>query len=198
MLYILPFISALIGWVTNFIAVKMLFHPKTEVNLGLFKLHGIFPKRQKQLAEKLGKIVSKELFSFSDIKGELLKPENTAEVNNVLESKIDLFLNEKLAKAMPMIAMFINDGVKQKIKATLMEEFGNSLPEVLENYSDKLEKSIDIEKIVYDKVTAFSSDKLEDILFSIMKKEFKFIELLGGVLGFIIGLFQVLLIKYVG
>lgn len=198
MLYILPFISALIGWVTNFIAVKMLFHPKTEVNLGLFKLHGIFPKRQKQLAEKLGAIVSKELFSFSDIKGELLKPENIAEVNTVLESKIDVFLNEKLAKSMPMIAMFINDGVKQKIKDTLMAEFGNSLPEVLENYSEKLEKSIDVEKIVYDKVIAFSTDKLEDILFSIMKKEFKFIELLGGVLGFIIGLIQVILIKYVG
>jgi uncharacterized membrane protein YheB (UPF0754 family) len=54
-----------------------------------------------------------------------------------------------------------------------------------------LEKSIDVEKLVRDKVEAFSSDKLEQILFSIMKKEFRFIEIIGAVLGFIIGCFQV-------
>jgi len=55
MLYILPFISAAIGWVTNYIAVKMLFHPREERNLILFKLQGIFPKRKAVLADRLGK-----------------------------------------------------------------------------------------------------------------------------------------------
>jgi uncharacterized membrane protein YheB (UPF0754 family) len=54
-----------------------------------------------------------------------------------------------------------------------------------------LEENIDVEKLVREKVEAFSSDKLEQILFAIMKKEFRFIEIIGAVLGFIIGCFQV-------
>jgi len=39
-------------------------------------------------------------------------------------------------------------------------------------------------------VSSFSSDKLEEILQSVMSKEFRFIEVIGGVLGFVIGLIQ--------
>jgi uncharacterized membrane protein YheB (UPF0754 family) len=63
----------------------------------------------------------------------------------------------------------------------------------MENYMAQLEKDLDLEKIVIDKVSGFSSDKLEEILQAIMSKEFRFVEIIGGVLGFIIGLLQVLL-----
>ena len=66
---------------------------------------------------------------------------------------------------------------------------------MIESYSDKLKNEVDVKEIVYQKVVDFSSDKLEEILFSIMKKEFKFIEFLGGVLGFIIGLIQLLILS---
>ena len=52
--YLLPLIAALIGWLTNLIAVKMLFHPRKSINLGFFSVQGVFPKRQKALAKKLG------------------------------------------------------------------------------------------------------------------------------------------------
>ena len=57
----------------------------------------------------------------------------------------------------------------------------------------RLEENVDVEKLVRDKVEAFSSDKLEQILFAIMKKEFRFIEIIGALLGFIIGCVQALL-----
>jgi uncharacterized membrane protein YheB (UPF0754 family) len=95
---------------------------------------------------------------------------------------------------MPMLAMFLNDEIKDKIKSTLLGEIEEVIPSVIESYADKLKNDVDVKEIVYQKVLNFSSDKLEEILFSIMKKEFKFIELLGGLLGFIIGLIQTLLL----
>ncbi len=56
-----------------------------------------------------------------------------------------------------------------------------------------LQAELDLEAIVTQKVAGFSSDKLEEILQSILSKEFRFVELIGAVLGFIIGLLQVLL-----
>ncbi len=195
LIYTLPFIAAIIGWVTNYLAIKMLFHPRKKVDLLLFSIQGIFPKRQKVLAERLGTMVATELFSFNDIKDRFTSTSSAEEINKVLDEKLEDFIEVKLKSALPMLAMFLNDGAKAKIKETLHAEFQHILPDILNKYSEKLEKEIDIEKIVTQKVEAFSSEKLEQILFSIMKKEFKFIEILGGVLGFLIGIVQLLIIQ---
>jgi len=193
-LYTIPIISALIGWITNYIAIKMLFHPKKKINFFIFSIQGIFPKRQHILASRLGNVVATELFSFSDIKDRFTSTETAHEINTILDEKLEDFLENKLKSTMPMLSMFMNDDMKKKIKNTLHEEFQNILPEILNQFSEKLENDIDVEEIVANKVNAFSSDKLEQILYSIMKKEFRFIEVLGGVLGFIIGVIQLLII----
>lgn len=195
LVYTLPFIAALTGWVTNYLAIKMLFHPREPIKIGFYTLQGIFPKRQKVLAERLGKIVSSELFSFQDIKDRFTSTSSMEEINHLLDEKLEDFLEVKLKSSMPMLAMFLNKDAKEKIKVTLHEEFQNILPEIFSRYTEKLERDINIEEIVFKKVAAFSSDKLEEILFSIMKKEFKFIEILGGVLGFLIGIIQLLIIQ---
>ncbi|MFT6746987.1 MAG: uncharacterized membrane protein YheB (UPF0754 family) [Glaciecola sp.] len=195
MIYTLPFIAALIGWFTNFIAVKMLFHPKEPVNLLFFKIQGIFPKRQKVLAEKLGKMVANDLFSVDDLLDQIKSTDNS-QVMSLVESKIDDFINKKLSTSMPMLAMFLNDDLKNKIKDALLEEISQILPEIIESYGAQLKQSVDIESVVTEKVLQFSTDKLEEILYSIMKKEFRFIEILGAILGFLIGLIQVALISF--
>jgi uncharacterized membrane protein YheB (UPF0754 family) len=194
-IYTLPLIAALTGWITNYLAIKMLFHPRREVNFGLFTLQGIFPKRKNLLAEKLGKMVSKELFSFKDIKDRFTQTSTAVEINKVLDQKLEDFMEVKLKEMLPMLSIFLNSEKRMKIKNTLHDEFKNILPDILNKYSEKLEQDIDVEQIVIKKVDAFSSDKLESILFSIMRKEFKFIEILGGILGFLIGIFQLLLLQ---
>ena len=195
LIYTLPIIAAITGWVTNYLAIKMLFHPKKKIKILFLTIQGIFPKRQDVLAERLGRIVASELFSFNDIKERFTSTSTAVEINRVLDEKLEDFLDVKLKTMMPMVAMFLNNDAKTRIKDTLHLEFQNILPDILNKYSEKLERDIDIEKIVSQKVTAFSSDKLEQILFSIMKKEFKLIEILGGVLGFFIGLIQLLLLQ---
>ena len=65
-LILLPIIAAFIGWLTNYLAVKMLFHPRLPLQVLGFSIQGVFPKRQKQLADKLGSLVAEELFSVKD------------------------------------------------------------------------------------------------------------------------------------
>lgn len=191
MIYALPFISALIGWFTNYLAIKMLFHPRKKINLGFMKLQGIFPKRQEKLAEQVGQIVEEELFSIHDIIEKINKRENLEDVFVLLEQKIDDYLHERLFKSMPMLKMFINEELIQKIKNSMVTEFEKMLPEIIDKFSTKLEQEVNVKKMVYEKIANFSSEKLENILFSIMKKEFQFIEIVGAVLGFVIGLVQV-------
>ncbi len=189
-LFLLPVISAFIGYITNLVAIKMLFHPKEPVQFLGIAFQGVFPKRQKMFAEKLGKLVSDELLSFDDISKAFTNEEDLNAVVPVLEAKVDDFLRHKLPSEMPMISMFIGDKTVNKMKEVLMAEVTSMLPEMMETYTHSIREKIDLESIVVEKVSGFSSDKLEEILYGIMANELRFVELIGGVLGFFIGLVQ--------
>lgn len=192
-LFLIPFISAFIGWFTNWVAIKMLFHPREPRKILGLTVQGIFPKRQKQFAEKLGRMVSEELLSFKDIEEKITHPENLQKIMPVAEEHIDNFLRVKLGEQMPMLKMFIGDKTVLQMKEVFMNELQSLFPLLMKNYMHQLEQELDLEKIVIGRVSSFSSEKLESILNQIMSKEFFFVEILGGVLGFIIGIIQVLI-----
>ena len=190
---VLPLIAALIGWFTNYIAIKMLFHPKKEIRFLFFKIQGVFPKRQKDLAKKLGNIVSTELFSTDDIQKTLKEIVSAPTIKDLIGNKLEAIIYEKLPNVIPMIAMFLSPELVNKIKNALTADIDKMLHELMDEVGDKLNDVLDINSIVENKVNNFSCEKLETILFEIMKKEFKFIEIIGAVLGFIIGIVQVAL-----
>jgi len=193
LIYLIPFISAFIGWFTNWIAIKMLFHPREpKIILGI-RFQGIFPKRQQQFAEKLGKLVSEELLSFEDIESKISNPANISKLMPFVEEHIDHFLRVKLPEQMPVISMFIGDKTINQLKEVFITELTELFPAIMKNYMNNLQEDLNLEKIVSQKVAGFSSDKLEQILNAIMAKEFRFVEIIGGVLGFLIGLLQVFL-----
>jgi uncharacterized membrane protein YheB (UPF0754 family) len=192
-LILIPIISALIGWFTNWVAIKMLFHPKKPVKVLGITFQGVFPKKQYQFAEKLGKIVGTELLSFKEIEQKISHPENIQKIMPLVEGHIDNFLRVKLSEQMPVISMFIGNKTIEQLKAVFINELQELFPVIMNNYMHKLQNDLDLEKIVFEKVKNFSSDKLEEMLNSLMQKEFKFIEILGGILGFLIGIIQVII-----
>jgi len=192
--YIVPILfSAFTGWVTTWIAIKMLFHPRKPISIFGFKVQGIFPKNQQLIAQKLGQVVSKEFLSFAEIEAKVINPDNLEKLKPEIEAHIDIFLREKLVTLFPMLSMFIGDKTINQLKTAFLTELENLFPILMKNYMKKLESDLDLEKIVTEKVASFSSEKLEDILNQITKKEFQFLEVIGAVFGFIIGLLQVLL-----
>lgn len=190
-LLLLPVIASLIGWFTNYLAVKMLFHPRIPFHFLGISIQGVFPKRQKQLAEKLGTLVAEELFSIQEVTLKLKELATSEESMDLVGKRIEKTIREKLVKSFPMLAMFLTDDMVEKVTNLFKAELQDFLGESVQDIGNKLEESLDVKELVREKVEAFSSDKLEEILFSIMRKEFRFIEMIGAVLGFLIGCVQV-------
>jgi uncharacterized membrane protein YheB (UPF0754 family) len=193
--YTLPLIGALIGWLTNYIAIKMLFHPRDEVRIFFISVQGVFPKRQKDFARKLGQIVSEELISVADLTAHLKEKATSEAILNHIAQRLEEGIASRLPRAFPMLAMFMSGDMAEKVKGFLLEQIGSLNEELIDRLSGQLEEELDIHRIVEEKVAAFSSDKLEEILFSIMRREIKFVEIVGAVLGFLIGVAQVLLLS---
>lgn len=184
-------LSTFTGWVTTWIAIKMLFHPRKPVKILGISIQGIFPKNQRVIAEKLGQVVGKELLSFDEIEAKITSPDNLQKLRPDIEAHIDNFLRNKLNEVFPM-AQLMGEKTILQLKEAFLTELESLFPVLMKSYMNKLEQDLDLEKIVTEKVAGFSTGKLEDILNQITKKEFKFLEVIGGVFGFLIGLAQVL------
>lgn len=189
-LFLLPFIAALIGWMTNYIAVKMLFHPKEPKKFIGITFQGVFPKRQHALAEKLGQLVADELFSISDVSAKIKEFATSDEAMNEVGKRIEMTIRNKLVQAFPMLAMFLSDEMVEKVTGLFKNELKDFLSATSQGMGEKLEENLNVKEMVKERVNAFSSEKLEELLNQLMKKEFKFIELVGAILGFFIGCIQ--------
>lgn len=187
---IIPFIAALIGWITNYIAIRMLFRPRRPVAIGGITFHGLIPKRQKELAENIGETVSKSLISHDDVTAVLRTPEVQERMSREVEGEIDAFL-EKFLAGNPMVAMFLQGEMLEQVKGVLMQQFEARTPHLLEQIIGTLEDKVDFKAIVQRKIEGFDLGELEALIYRISANELKTIEVLGGVLGFIVGLVQV-------
>lgn len=78
-----PIIGSLIGYGTNYIAVKMMFRPYYPVTIGSYTLPftpGIIPKGRKRLARAVGETVGNTLLTREDIEKTILSPEMKEEL----------------------------------------------------------------------------------------------------------------------
>ncbi len=194
-LLILATIGGVIGWITNLLAIKMLFRPFEPMNIPIinFKIQGLIPKRKAEIARSIGETIETELLSIDEIVNKLVNTNNKEEIIKILKEKITVIVAEHLPSIIPstfkgMISKYINDVID--------EEGEKIINELIESTVKKASASIELGKMVEDKVNDFEMEELERIVVNIAKNELKHIEVLGGILGFIIGIFQGLIILF--
>ena len=147
-----PFIGAVIGYFTNYIAVKMLFHPYKSFHIGKFRVPftpGIIPKRQPDMAKAIGNAVGNHLFTGGDLENLLISEEAAEKVSDIAVSKlmeidggnsINLYLT-KLFEGTEI------DEYKDKISDFLADQLVNmianaDIEKLLEKYGEGISEGI--------------------------------------------------------
>lgn len=184
--------GALIGWITNYLAIKMLFRPYKEINLGIFKIQGLIPKRKNDIGNGIADVIEQELLSVKDILIHLNDDELFIKLEETVDRIMDKNLKIKIKENFPFLAVFLNENTINDIKKTIKDIIFENRNEVILFFSNYIQNKVDFRSIVTDKISNFSLKKLEKIILELAKKELKHIEVIGGVLGAIIGFFQYL------
>jgi len=192
-LFLIPIISAFIGWLANRLLIKMLFHPLKPKSLLGITIQGVFPKQQRELSERIGKLVSKEFFTSFDLEQKISDPANFEKIMPVIEEHIDDFLRNRLKNEMPMISMFIGDKTVNKLKAAFIKEIETIFPQVMKQFAGNLKNEPGVETVVKNKIATLSPVKIEQALYQNMGKELRLAGIFGALIGFIIGVVQVLI-----
>lgn len=155
-----PLIGALIGYVTNDIAVRMLFRPLKPIYIGKFHVPftpGIIPKGKDRLARAIGDAVGNNLLTTDVLKETLL----SEKVKNEIETQIDMTLQKLSAdestvdsRLQPVLSTIAFDSIEDKISGIIAQKVENGLI------------SMNLGGIVADEVLAAVQSKLKGSMFS--------------------------------
>jgi len=188
-------VAAVIGWITNLLAIRMIFRPLHPVRIPVvgWELQGIIPKRRDEIAVNIGKMVEQELISMDDIVDMVVQGENKDKLLYNIKQNVNRIIDEKLPSLVPN---FIRENIFKYTSKSIDEEADKFIDSVVYDIMHQSGSTISIAKMVEDKINSFELLTLEEMIISLSKTELKHIEVLGGILGLIIGIIQGILMMF--
>ncbi|WP_003543062.1 DUF445 domain-containing protein [Desulfotomaculum nigrificans] len=187
---LIPVIGAFIGWVTNLIAVKAIFKPYEPIHiLGLpWAIQGVVPKRRAELARSIGEVVEKELLKVEDLLDQMKSPEVLNQITHTANNSIRAMVEERMPVWVPTTVRTV---ILEMLGDMLNKQMPQMIRQIIDQASGSVVEKISLAQLVEDKMNAYEIAHLENIILKVAAKELKHIEIIGGVLGFLIGLVQV-------
>ena len=177
-IFLVPFITALIGWLIARFVIKMFFQPNFA--------------RREAIAELVARLVCDDAISFTAIAAKISNTGDIKKIMPAIESNVDSYLRNKLNKTFPVMRVFIGGKTINQLKNIFMEQMEQVFPILLQNQLNNLSQDLDFEKIIRQKLSALPSDKFQDLLQAAVGKDLRYAKWAGALGGFVIGLLSVL------
>ncbi len=187
----IPLISAFIGYLTNVVAIKMLFHPREPIKILTFEFQGLLPRRQEEIALLIGEVVERELLSVDDLVDQVSTPEMQDKMVGIISGKVRARLEEVMPRLIPQN---LTRALADMLEGILIRESKTLTAQVIESASQYLNEEIRVSEIVKNRIIDFEVAQMESLVKEVASRELRHIEILGGFLGFFIGLVQVAII----
>lgn len=185
----IPLIGAFIGWITNVLAIRLLFRPYEPVRMPLtqWQLYGLIPKRRRELAATIGAVVEENLFSVEDFLGFL---EDTDTKDKLFDSTLEVVKTTVMKRLPRFLPSYVKDILANLLEEVLAKELPVMLDRLGANISQEMRSQINLRQIIEDRINALDIRMLERLVLDVAGRELGHIEIMGGVLGFLIGLVQ--------
>ncbi len=192
--YILPpIIGAFIGYLTNYVAIKLLFRPHRPLSLMGFTIQGLIPKRRQEIAKSIAQTIERELISSKDIATVLDSVNWKEDVERAVEGLIEHRFSASRIKKIPLLGLVSENliyHIKYIITRDILEEVEKKKPTLLKRVTE----NVDVKGLLTDRIDRLDLVRFENLLTTFIAKELRYIEILGGVMGFLIGMAQSVLV----
>ncbi|MBI5493065.1 MAG: DUF445 family protein [Deltaproteobacteria bacterium] len=184
-----PVVGAVIGWFTNYVAIKLLFRPHRPVEVLGFKIQGVIPRRRKEIARSMAKAIEKELLSTEDLAKALGGLDWEKEIEKVIEDAVEHRFGSNRLMSLPVIGL-LSDNLKNQVKLVITKELLRQIDLKKGKIADKFRENIDIKEMLVSKIDRLDLMRFEKLLTEFIARELKHLEWLGGIMGFLIGIAQ--------
>lgn len=188
--WLLPLGGLIIGYATNWLALKLIFHPIEPRRIGFWVVQGIFLKRQKEVAAEYAKIVATDILNPRNIYENLLYGKQSDRFESIIHTFIIKAVEQTYDRSHELIKAITSEkrlaiakniaisGVLEDLRLTLHQLYGYT------------EEALNMENTLRDRMGSLPPRKFQSFLRPVFQEdEFKLI-LVGAVLGFFAGLLQ--------
>ena len=187
----IPIVSALVGWITNIVAIRMTFYPIEYFGIRPFGWQGIIPSKAKKMAETAVDLWTTKLIDigtqFSKISPEKVAEEMGPSIENLSRQIID----EVMPDQQPQTWHIASKSLKQNVYAKVSENLPLIVEEMMRDVESNFTEMLDLKTLA---VTSLTQNKilLNQMFLKCGEEEFVFIKKSGLYFGFIFGLIQMI------
>ena len=167
----LPVAGALVGYVTNWIAIKLLFEPAEPVSVcDLFEIQGLFESRQVEVSDEFGDFMAKRVLTATNLLTDLASGGD--------DGDLYAFLRRQLPYPIPSHVLSAAVQAVQHVAENPIEY------RELHNY---VAERLDIENTLASRLKLLSPTDFEDLLHPVFQEDEITLIATGGVLGLVAG-----------
>ena len=191
---LIPLISALVGWLTNVVAIKMMFHPIEFVGIPPYLgWQGVIPANALRLAKVSNALITQKLLSLRQLFDQTFSADTFAGklgavIDDVTEQVIDEVANKHAKPMWDNAGEFMQNKVREQVRSEVIEVSRA----IAMDMADDIDRIMDIEKTVLEAMERHKA-LMGEMFYDVGHREFKFIERSGLFFGFLFGVFQMLI-----
>ena len=186
----LPVFGAIAGYVTNWIALKLIFWPVKPIQVLGMSLQGVFIKRQEHVAKEYAKIISEKILTTERMIDYIVRGNNPAHFSSIIRKYTDATIDELVESYPEQLQFILNDQKRAVLKEIVHYRFMEETPIILTHAYDYATEALQIEHTLYNKMAALSEEEFIGFLRPVFQEDETKLLILGGVLGFVAGAIQ--------
>ena len=190
--WILPAAGFGVGYLTNWIAIKLVFAPREPTKIGPITIQGLFHKRQPEVAEAFGRIVATRVLNADNIVKTVMEGDGANKMNEIVEHRIGQLIAKY--EAHPMAKLVLPKAKRPALRAEVLARIKAEWPKPGGFFHTFAGKSVDLHGELERRMKVLDRESYEGVLRpAFQQDEWKLIAA-GAVLGTVAGFLQLVYI----
>jgi len=188
--YVLPVGGFFVGYLTNWIAVKLMFHPLNPIKIGPFTLHGLFLKRKDEVARDYAKSMTTSVLNTQNIAEYILKSSAGDKIYDLVNRHVKKTIDNSMGYGKPFVLATIGTQRYIDMKNSAVDRFSNrsiSLPKSITNGLEYTEQALDLENEIELQMKKFTPLEFDGFVRPVFEEDEWILYAVGGGLGFLAG-----------
>jgi len=191
-MWIMPLFGGLTGWLSDWLALKMVFRPKEPTRyLGLFTWQGLFIKRRQEVASEYGRLMAQRVLTPSAIMASVLSGPLSDRLYTMIQNEVRAAIDEQAGFARPLVVLSVGGEKYLEMKRLVAGKIVERLPEAMRHVEAYAFEALDIENTLKSKMAQLTVDEYEGLLRPAFQQDEWILIAVGAALGFLVGEMQV-------
>jgi uncharacterized membrane protein YheB (UPF0754 family) len=192
--WLLPICGVLIGWVTNWLALWMIYEPIEPRKLfGRFTVHGLFIRRQPEVAGVYAEIIADDIITVQNMGAELLNGPRSDRTRQLIEEALKPAVDRAVGPMQPAVRVAMGTEEYDTIRQTVATEGVEYTMTPLTNEDFNREQSTRVRELIHERMLELPHADFSEMLRSVTKQDEWLLLLHGAALGLVGGLLHLLL-----